>query len=532
MQENALRAGLGRGEFVTSAELVLGRDHAIPDAEKFIADAAASPEGIRIISATDLPGGNPALPPEAFVAAVLEKGLTPIAHLTGKDGNRAFLEGRLHSLARMGVENILCITGDAHKEGFEGQSKPVYDFDSVLIVNLVRAMREGIPYTVGPRTVSTTPFDFYPGAAVSPYKVREPDQMMQLLRLELKIASGAQFIITQLGYNLRKLYELKQYMNREGVGHIPVIPSIYVPTATIAKFMKAGEVAGCTIPDALITALEGEKKPQRLERAALMVAAVKGLGFAGAHIGGFGLSHADFLTIIGRAGEIGEGWRDRLPELIIEYPGEYYLFPRGKDGFSDDTQPYNVGTVPYTSPLAQRLCCTINTMMIAEGSLGARFFAGRLRDGKDKDWRGGFWYSLLQAADTFKHSAFGCVQCGDCVADHLNYTLCSQGKCYKESRNGPCGGSRVDGTCEYNPDQQCVWNLAYLAALAKHEDPRKFATTLVPPRDWSLNRTHSLANHYKHLDNASKRKPVAAKPAAAPPAAEDAPAPEEAPAAK
>lgn len=509
MGENVLRSALSRGEFVYSAELVLGRDHTIPDAEQFIADAAADPHGIRIISATDLPGGNPALPPEAFVASVQEKGLTPIAHLTGKDGNRAFLEGRLHALARMGVENVLCLTGDAHKEAFEGSAKPVYDLDSVLILNLVSALREGIHYPVGPRMARTSPFDFFAGAAVSPYKVREPDQMMQLFKLELKIAAGAQYIITQLGYNLRKLYELKQYLRREGL-NIPVIPSVYVPTATIAKFMRAGEVAGCVIPDKLIQALEGEKKPQRLERAALMVAAVKGLGFAGAHIGGFGLTHADFMTIIGRAAEIGDGWRDRLDELILEMPGEYYLFPKGKDGFSDDTQPYQIGTVPYGLSFTQKLCCAINQMMIAEGSFGAKFWASRLKGGDDKEWRHGFWYNLLAAADVFKRRAFGCVQCGDCVADYLGYTLCSQGRCYKELRNGPCGGSRVDGTCEVKPDQQCVWNLAYLATLARHEDPRKFAETLVPPRNWSLNRTHSLANHYKHLDNASKRKHVSA----------------------
>lgn len=510
MHENHLRTALSEGEFVYSAELVLGRDHAIPDAEQFLAEAAATPDGIRVISATDLPGGNPALPPEAFVAAVREKGLTPIAHLTGKDGNRAFLEGRLHALARMGIENLLCLTGDAHKEGFEGASKPVYDLDSVLLLNLLEAVREGIHYPVGPRMARTTPFDFYAGAAVNPFKVREPDQWMQLYKLELKIASGARYIITQLGYNLRKLYELKQYLRREGLDHVAVIPSIYVPTATIAKFMRAGEVAGCVIPERLITALEGEKKPQRLERAALMVAAVKGLGFAGAHIGGFGLTHADYLTIIHRAGEIGDDWRARLDELILESPDEYYLFPQGSDGFSDDTQPYQLGTIPYRLNAVQKLCGQINEMMIAEGSLGARFFAARLKNGKEKAWRHGFWYNLLATADLFKRRAFGCVQCGDCVADYLGYTLCSQGKCYKELRNGPCGGSRVDGTCEVNPEQQCVWNLAYLATLARQKDPRLFARTLVPPRDWSLNRTHSLANHYKHLDNGARRKPVSA----------------------
>ena len=231
--------------------------------------------------------------------------------MTGKDGNRSFLEGRLYALARLGNENVLALTGDAQKEGFAGRGKPVHDLDSVLTLQLIEAMRGGIRYSLGSRTAHATPFDFFAGAVVGPFKVREPDQMMQLYKLELKIAAGARFIITQLGFNLRKLYELKQYMSREGLGHIPVLANVYVPTATIARMMQAGELAGCVVPDALIHRLETEKKPQRLERAALMVAATKDLGFAGAHIGGFGLNHRDFLTILERAATIGKDWRGR-----------------------------------------------------------------------------------------------------------------------------------------------------------------------------------------------------------------------------
>ncbi|MDP3061988.1 MAG: methylenetetrahydrofolate reductase, partial [Chloroflexota bacterium] len=110
---NVLRETLEKGEFLYTAELVMGRDHQVPDAETFVKEASQTPDGIRIISATDLPGGSPALPPEAFVSFVLQCGLTPIAHLTGKDGNRSSLEARLHTFARMGVENILALTGDA-----------------------------------------------------------------------------------------------------------------------------------------------------------------------------------------------------------------------------------------------------------------------------------------------------------------------------------------------------------------------------------------------------------------------------------
>jgi 5,10-methylenetetrahydrofolate reductase len=104
--KNHLRSALQAGEFFCSAELVLERDHSVPEAETYVRDAAREAGGVKVISLTDLPGGNPALPPEAFASFVMEHALTPLAHLTGKDGNRSFIEGRLHALARIGVENL------------------------------------------------------------------------------------------------------------------------------------------------------------------------------------------------------------------------------------------------------------------------------------------------------------------------------------------------------------------------------------------------------------------------------------------
>jgi methylenetetrahydrofolate reductase (NADPH) len=503
---NHLRTALEQKQFFCTAELVLGRDHNVKEAETFVSDAAAEPNGIKVISVTDLPGGNPALPPEAFVAGIKEKGLTPIAHLTGKDGNRASLESRLHALAHMGVENILALTGDAQKEGFAGRSKPVYDLDSVLIVWLVEALRKGIEYNVGPRTVRSTPFDFFAGAVVNPFKVHESDLMMQFYKMQLKIAVGAKFIITQLGYNLRKLYELKQYMEREGLGHVPVLANVYVPTAKIAQMMQAGEVAGCVIPNELIHRLEKEKKPERLERAALMVAAAKDLGFAGAHIGGFNLSHRDFMTISERAGAIGSDWRNHLEELVIPFAGEFYLLPQGRDGLSDGDGEYQLDSNKPHAKFSQWVSKQVHRHFIADGSWGARFFGARLKtNGQSDSWRHGLWYRLLGPSSLYRQATLGCKNCGDCLQDHLDYAGCSMRWCYKELRNGPCGGSRTDGNCEARPEQECIWNVIYRGALAMGDDPKKFAHKLIPPRDWTLDGTNALANRFTGLDNVAKR---------------------------
>ena len=502
---NRFRSAIEKGEFVCTAELVLGRDHSAAEAEEFVRDASKQKSGITAISVTDLPGGNPALPPEAFVNYVLEYGLTPIAHLSGKDGNRSMLEARVHSLARLGVDNILALTGDAQKEGFYGKSKPVYDLDSVLILRLVHALRSGMEYKSGSRTARTTPFDFFAGAVVNPYKVHEPDLLMQFYKLQLKISAGAQYIITQLGYNLRKLYEVKQYMNREGLGHVPLMANVYVPTARVAQVMQAGEVAGCVIPDGFIRHLEAEKKPQRLERAALMIAAAKDLGFAGAHVGGFGLTHTDFIVIQERAATIGKDWRGRIEELVFKYPNEFYLLPQGTDGLSDGAADYQITSVQPRASFVQRLSERVHRHFIQEGTLGARFFGTRVNCEKASSSGRRVWSRLLGPSTLYRKATLGCVSCGDCIQDHLNYAGCSMHRCYKELRNGPCGGSRVDGSCEARADLSCIWNVIYLGTLAMGDDPRKFAHILIPPRDWSLDGSNALVNRFARLDNLSKR---------------------------
>ena len=506
---NHLKTALHSGRFVCSAEIVLGRDHSIPEAEAFVTDAAQEGRGVRVISLTDLPGGNPSLPPEAFASFVMERGLTPLAHLTGKDGNRSIVEGRLHALARMGVENILALTGDAPKSAFQGRAKPVFDLDSVLMLWLIQALREGLGYSAGKRQVRTTPFDFFPGAVVNPYKTREPDQMMQFYKLELKVALGARFIITQLGFNLRKLFEVKQYMEREGMGHVPVIANIYVPTATVAGMMKSGELAGCVVPDELLRRLESEKKPQRLERAALQLAAVRSLGFAGGHIGGFGLTHADLMHIVDRAGEIGDDWRKRIDELVMVTPGEFYLLPCGGDGLSEQKRFYQVTQLRPRMSWKQRLSKQVHRVMIDPASTGARFLSARLRNERESTGNGqrprGFWHAAMALSTGYRKATLGCVSCGDCIQDHLSYAGCTMHWCYKNLRNGPCGGARIDGSCEADPGLPCIWNLVYLGTLATGEDPRRFARTVIPPRDWCLDQTNALANRLVNLDNYCKR---------------------------
>jgi hypothetical protein len=193
-----------------------------------------------------------------------------------------------------------------------------------------------------------------------------------------------------------------------------------------------------------------------------------------------------------------------MDELVFEGPGEFYLFPRGEDGLSDSRAGCQAAPPHAAKPLALRLAAFVHRHLIDRDSFGARFFASRLK-ADAPGWRGSLWSRLLSLASVYRKTALGCKSCGDCVQDHLNYAGCSMHWCYKELRNGPCGGSRADGSCEARPELPCLWNLVYMNTLAAGEDPRKFARRLIPPRDWRLDDTNALANRLAGLDNFHNR---------------------------
>jgi hypothetical protein len=156
-----------------------------------------------------------------------------------------------------------------------------------------------------------------------------------------------------------------------------------------------------------------------------------------------------------------------------------------------------------------RFASLVHDAMIAPDSAGARFLASRLkprRNGaEDHGWRNGFWYSLLGVSTVFRKLALGCQSCGDCIQEHLGFSGCTMRWCYKGLRNGPCGGSRIDGTCEADPDRPCIWGQIYIDTRAAGGDPRKFARMLIPPRNWDLDQTNALANRLAGIDNYSLR---------------------------
>ncbi len=505
-----LREALQQGEFVITCEFVPGRGKdgaAVNAAVEFAKWVPSSGMKIHAVSLTDCPGGNPAISPDVLAREIQAAGLDVLVHFSCRDINRNAIEARAMALARNGIKNLLVITGDYTKGGFEGAASPVFDLDAVQAVKYLKAMSRGldVPGRKKGTTDKLSSTDFCVAAAVSPFKLAENEYLPQLFKMEKKIAAGADFIITQLGYDMRKSFEVKRYLASRGL-KTPVFGNVYVLSAGAAKAMRAGEVPGCVVPDSLMAVLEEEAKApdkgkrKRLERAAKMVAAFKGMGFNGVHIGGFGLTAEDFKFILTHAAEIAPQWESFVPELCFSRKDEFYAFPPPASYKLTTPDPDPVaGLKPQSKPAAFAFWDFMHGLAFEEGKPLYKMIRAYYRGIGDK----GVLAHLSHIGEFMaKRVFFECRDCGDCGLPELAYR-CPMSKCAKRQRNGPCGGSK-DGMCEVYPDEKpCVWTVVYqrLKSVGRLDEMR---TGYVPARRTELEYTSGWANYFLGRDHTQK----------------------------
>lgn len=100
---------------------------------------------------------------------------------------------------------------------------------------------------------------------------------------------------------------------------------------------------------------------------------------------------------------------------------------------------------------------------------------------------------LLFLEDLFKVPLFRCQHCGECLLSSTAF-ICSQ-NCPKRLRNGPCGGTREDGSCEVYPDRKCVWYRIYVRSEKLHRISPLY--TIQSMHNWNLERTSAWLNVFR-----------------------------------
>ena len=237
------------GQFVVTAEV--GPPKGI-DASHVVHEATEYLTGINAVNVTD--NQSSVMRMGSLPTCVLMKnaGLTPILQLTCRDRNRIALQSELLGAAALGIENILCLTGDHTRMGDHPGAKPVFDLDSVSLLHTVCQLEKGVDLG-GNALVGPAP-KFAKGAVVSPCS----DSVdAQLAKMERKVMAGAEYFQTQAVFDSEKFISFMEKAKEFGK---PVQLGVIIPkSAGMAKFMNKN-VAGVHVPQWMIDELAADKE--------------------------------------------------------------------------------------------------------------------------------------------------------------------------------------------------------------------------------------------------------------------------------
>jgi len=285
----SLKSALESGKFVITAEVAPPKGTNVDK----LNDVAERLKGwIDGANVTDQQSAVMRLGSLAACHLLIQQGLDPVFQLTCRDRNRIALQSDLLSAHVMGIRNVLAITGDLPELGDHPEAEPVYDLDSVQLLEAICRLNEGFDLT-GNELHGRT--EFLAGAVVNPGANTEASYELQIIKLQKKIKAGAKFIQTQAVYDAKTLAAFMERVTRFGV---PVLAGIIpLKSAGMARYMNKN-VPGVQVPELLINRMAQAENKNRegVEIAAELIREIKDI-CQGVHI----------MAI---------GWERKIPSII------------------------------------------------------------------------------------------------------------------------------------------------------------------------------------------------------------------------
>ncbi len=262
---------LQSGSFVVTAEMT-------PPKGTDISRNMADLEHLRTVDAVNITDQNASvmrLGPIALGKILKDRGIEPICQFTCRDRNRIALQSDLLGASVLGLENILCLTGDPAGTGDHPDAKPVFD---LTVMDLIRAaidLENG--QDLAGNQLHGTPH-FCLGAAANP----GAPPVKEIPRMGEKVQAGVRFFQTQAVYDLDVF---AAFMKAAGHLGVPVLAGIIVlKSARMARYMNEN-IPGINVPDHLIDEVDkaGDKVKKGIEIAARTIDGVRDL-CQGVHI--------------------------------------------------------------------------------------------------------------------------------------------------------------------------------------------------------------------------------------------------------
>jgi len=236
------------GKFLITSEI--GPPKGI-ETKAILEDAELIRGRVDAINVTDLQSSVMRLGSLAVCVLLKQKGFEPIYQLTCRDRNRLALQSDLLSAASLGIENVLILTGDHPALGDHPEAKPVFDLDSVQLLQVAKRLTQG--FDMKGNKLEGLPPKFCLGAVVNPGA--DPIEP-QIIKMEKKLEAGAEFFQTQAVYDLKVFENFLKKIKHLKTTILAGI--VLLKSAGMARYMNKN-VAGVYVPEDLIKEMEEAK---------------------------------------------------------------------------------------------------------------------------------------------------------------------------------------------------------------------------------------------------------------------------------
>lgn len=256
--DSHLEKMLEKGEFAVTSECGPPRG---ADAEVIKKKGELLKETVDAINVTDNQTSVVRMSSLSSCVLLKQMGIDATLQMVTRDRNRIAIQSDILGAAALGINNILCLSGDHQKFGDHSTAKNVYDMDSVHLIQTVKHMRDEGKF-LGGEALKGVPRLFI-GAAANPFA--DPFES-RVVRLAKKVAAGVQFIQTQCIFNLERFGKWMQLVRDRGLHEKVHILGGITPMKSVgmANYMK-NMVPGMDVPDELIARIKGVEKDKRAE---------------------------------------------------------------------------------------------------------------------------------------------------------------------------------------------------------------------------------------------------------------------------
>ena len=457
---------------------------------------------IDVLSITDNPGGQAMLAPDTLGTDLISRGQEVIIHLSCKDWNRNALESRGWKLGSEGFDNVLALSGDYPIAGHRGLAAPVFDIDSVGLLELYSAMNEGIGELDAdellPRLRRHEPQAARARGDAAVPKAAEEGAAPARGSSSTRSASTRERTTSCCGSSAASSFPSRSWRT-----------SISCRVGRRARF-TVGAFPGVVVNDELLAlvqkhaASDDKGRAFFVDLAAKHVAVSRGLGFGGVYLGGH-MKPATFGAILDQAEGYYADWVEVSRDIRFGFKDEFHLFEADSDtGLSSDEisasylESKRKHRTDLRVPIKYRVSRRLHETVFAPDAplfpAGRAFYRAVERAPKPV---GKTLHVLEQSA---KVTMFGCEDCGDCSLPDIAY-VCPESQCAKNQRNGPCGGTR-DGLCEVY-DTECIWSQAY-ERLKHYGEEESMLDGPVIVKDNALAGTSAWANTFLGRDHTTR----------------------------